>query len=141
MDLDRAYMYWFNDEDTPQVHGSSGLTRNYQPKPSYYAVSHLYKTLGDYRFARIVTEKAGDLYVYEYVHRTDPKEKIQVVWSPTGSDRTVNKTITTGVNPYRAERMTLTAEAAATVPYASGKTGVISLECSESAVYLWLKTP
>ncbi|MBE0534172.1 MAG: hypothetical protein IH624_00785 [Phycisphaerae bacterium] len=140
MDLDRAYMYWFNDEDTPHVHGSSGLTRNYQPKPSYYAVSHLYKTLGDYHFSRVVTEKPGDLYVYEYAKRTDPKEKVQVVWSPTGSGRAVKKTLMTGANPYRAERMPLTAQGPESVPVVSDEAGMVSLTCDESPVYLWLRT-
>ena len=29
LDLDRAYIYWFNDEDVASVHASSGLTRKY----------------------------------------------------------------------------------------------------------------
>ena len=57
--VDRAYVYWFNDNDQPQVHGSSGLTRHYQPKPSFHAVAHLYRTLGDYRFGRVITAKPG----------------------------------------------------------------------------------
>ena len=55
MDLDRAYMYWFNDADKPQVHAASGLKRDYLPKPSFWAVSHLQKTLGSYRFEKITT--------------------------------------------------------------------------------------
>src|SRR5690606_26748106 len=31
MDLDRAYLYWFNDADTPSFHASSGITRNFEP--------------------------------------------------------------------------------------------------------------
>jgi hypothetical protein len=30
--LDRAYLFYFNDNDEAHVHGSSGLTRNYEPK-------------------------------------------------------------------------------------------------------------
>src|SRR5690606_39196619 len=48
-DVERAYLYFFNDSDGASVHGASGLTRNFEPKPAYYAVRHLYKTLGEYR--------------------------------------------------------------------------------------------
>jgi hypothetical protein len=34
--VDRAYLYFFNDDDTPHVHGSSGLTRNFVTKPSFH---------------------------------------------------------------------------------------------------------
>ena len=40
MPVERAYIYFFNDEDKPSVHASSGLTRNFKPKPSFHAVSH-----------------------------------------------------------------------------------------------------
>ena len=53
-DVARAYIYFFDDKDEPQVHGSSGLTRNGPPKPAFHAVAHLQKTLGDYRFRRVV---------------------------------------------------------------------------------------
>ena len=65
-DLDRAYLYFFNDKDEPQLHGASGITRNFKPKPSFYAMAHLYRTLGDYRFARAVAKKEGELYCFEY---------------------------------------------------------------------------
>src|SRR5690242_21150631 len=65
LDVDRAYIYYFNDDDTPTLHAASGLTRHFTPKPSYYAVSHLYRVLGDYRFARAVVQETGNLYVYE----------------------------------------------------------------------------
>ena len=87
MDVERAYIYFFNDSDKPHVHSSSGLTRNFQPKPAFYAVSSLYRTIGDYRFRRAITEKVGKLYVYEFVHENDPCRRILAVWSPTGSGR------------------------------------------------------
>ncbi len=60
----RAYIYFFNDDDTPHVHGSSGLTRNFKPKPAFHAVAHLYKTLGDYRFARAIQDQANETSVW-----------------------------------------------------------------------------
>ncbi|HEX3132109.1 MAG TPA: cellulase family glycosylhydrolase [Planctomycetota bacterium] len=41
LSVDKAYIYFFNDNDDPAFHGSSGVTRNWQPKPSYHAVAHL----------------------------------------------------------------------------------------------------
>jgi hypothetical protein len=31
MDVNRAYLYFFNDADEPSFHASSGITRNFQP--------------------------------------------------------------------------------------------------------------
>ncbi|MFC1715088.1 hypothetical protein ACFL6S_15585 [Candidatus Poribacteria bacterium] len=87
MDVQRAYIYFFNDSDEPHVHSSSGLTRDFQPKPSFYAVSHLYRTMGNYRFRRVITEKTGKLYIYEFVHEDDPGRRILAIWSPTGTGR------------------------------------------------------
>ena len=90
MPVDRAYIYFFNDNDDPQVHGSSGVTRHFQPKPSYYALSHLQETLGEYRFTRIVTNDPGKLRVQEYRHGRDEDQFIWVAWSPTGDGNTVH---------------------------------------------------
>jgi serine/threonine-protein kinase ATR len=60
MPVQRAYLYFFNDDDTPQLHGAAGLTRKFQPKPSFHAVAHLQRTLGDFRFARVVVDRPGE---------------------------------------------------------------------------------
>ena len=57
MPVERAYVYFFNDEDQPSLHASSGITRHFQPKPSFHALAHLQRVLGDYRFQRIVTNQ------------------------------------------------------------------------------------
>ncbi|HEV7299986.1 MAG TPA: hypothetical protein VGN72_11525 [Tepidisphaeraceae bacterium] len=72
MNLDRAYLYWFNDSDAPSFHAASGVTRNMEPKPSYHAMRHLYQSLGDYRFAKAVEKVDDDVYVFEYAHGQDP---------------------------------------------------------------------
>ena len=89
MPVDRAYIYFFDDNDEPQVHGSSGITRHFQPKPSYYALNHLQHALGEYRFKRIVADEPGKLRVQEYQHGSDQDKFIWVAWSPTGEERTV----------------------------------------------------
>ncbi len=37
MDVGRAYLYFFNDSDEPSFHAASGITRNFEPKPSFHA--------------------------------------------------------------------------------------------------------
>ena len=83
--VERAYIYFFNDEDVPGLHASSGITRHFKPKPSFYALSHLQRLLGDYRFGRIVTNQPDNLRVQEY--RNDSGRIIWVAWSPTGDGK------------------------------------------------------
>jgi hypothetical protein len=87
-DIQRAYVYWFDDNDTPGVHASSGLTRHFEPKMSFRAMEQLYRILGDYAFSKVVqrTDSATGkpLYVYEFVHGEHASRKIWVAWSPTG---------------------------------------------------------
>ena len=85
MPVERAYIYFFNDEDIPGLHASSGITRHFKPKPSFYALSHLQRVLGDYRFGRIVTNQPDNLRVQEY--RNDSGKIIWVAWSPTGDGK------------------------------------------------------
>ncbi len=82
MDINRAYLYYFNDEDEASFHAASGLTRNFVPKMSFYAVKQFYNILGDYRFARIIKKESGKTFVYEF--RNDSGDMIWVAWSPTG---------------------------------------------------------
>ena len=53
-DVRRAYIYFFNDDDSPSVHGSAGLTRKFVPKPSFWAIKQLDELLGNCRFDRVV---------------------------------------------------------------------------------------
>jgi hypothetical protein len=84
-DVDRAYLFYYNDNDEASFHGASGLTRNFQPKMSFWAVKQLYETLGDYKLHRIVKNDAGKLCVYEFEQGADSSKKIWVAWSPTGA--------------------------------------------------------
>jgi len=110
LDVARAYQFWFNDNDEAQMHGSSGLTRAYVPKPSFHAVSHLRRALGSYRFARDVVRQEGQLFVTEFVRDKAPQDRCWMVWRPTRDDRP-----SPGVIPgwrgtvSRAERLALSA--------------------------------
>ena len=138
-DVTRAYIYFFDDKDEPQIHGSSGLTRNGRPKPAFHAVAHLNKTLADYRFKRVVEEKPARVFVYEYVHGDDPRRRIWAVWSPTGTGRQGRIELNTGgMTLFGAERMPL---AAGEVPTERPivRAGLISVDCAESPLFLrWI---
>jgi hypothetical protein len=45
--VERAHIYFFDDKDEPQMHGASGILRNGQPKPSWYAIRQMQSLLGD----------------------------------------------------------------------------------------------
>jgi serine/threonine-protein kinase ATR len=135
MDLGRAYLYFFNDKDEAQLHGASGITRNFKPKPSFHAMAHLYRTLGDYRFAKAVVKTEGDVYCYEYENPAKAGEKIYVAWSPTGSAKSAMKTLPITV-VTRAEGMPLAAGDAPAVKWKAAAAGV-EVEVGEGPVYLW----
>lgn len=85
MPVERAYVYFFNDDDQPSLHASSGITRRFQPKPSFHALQHLQGVLGGFRFHRMVRNEPGRLRVQEY--RSDDRRVIWAAWSPTGDGR------------------------------------------------------
>ncbi len=103
MDVDRAYLYWFNDEDIPQMHGASGLTRNYAPKMSYHAVAQMMRILGDTRFVGKVRDHQ-DIKIFEFKGN---KKKVWVTWSTT---KTPFEVAVTGKNVV-SEEMATTADA------------------------------
>jgi len=109
----------------------------FTPKPAYYAMAHLYQTLGDYRFSRVVREDKDDLYVFEYVNPEKPGQPVWVIWSPTGTQRVAVKRIMLPGRLVKAETMPLRVGGAenANVQVAGA---VVELHVTESPVYLWL---
>jgi len=139
--VDRAYIYFFDDNDTPHVHGSSGITRHFQPKPSYYALTHLQRTLGDYRFRRIVTNEPGKLRVQEYQNGRNPNQIVWVAWSPTGENKTFNYTpVTTPGRLVSVEQMPLTQEDKRPMEKPV-RINPLPIEVSESPTYLLFEKP
>lgn len=135
-DVDRAYLYFFNDDDAPQLHGSSGITRKYMPKPSFFALAHLYRTLGDYRFSRIVDVASDGALVYEFAHESDAQMSVFVAWCPTGSNRRTTVEIPAAdIQVEFAETMPL---AAGAVPQAevSSIAGMLRIGVGESPTYI-----
>jgi len=140
MPVERAYVYFFNDEDQPSFHASAGVTRHFQPKPSYYALAHLQRELGDYHFNNIVTNESGHLRVQEY--RNDSNKIIWVVWSPTGDGR--NFTTTLDHVPGRlvdAQHMPLTANPSAAPVATPVGARQVQVQVDESPVYLFFANP
>lgn len=138
MPVERAYLYFFNDDDKASLHASSGLTRHFQPKPSFHAVSHLFRTLGDFRFSRIVTDEPGNVRVQEYTHESSPAKRVWVLWSPTGEGRKANYEIKTP--PGRilsAQTMPLNSEAPVDMVSSIIKQGnSLVVPISESPLYI-----
>jgi hypothetical protein len=139
LDLARAYIYFFDDKDEASVHAASGLTRNFEPKPSYHALAHLQRTLGDFRLARVRENRPEELCVFEFSHETDAKRRVVAVWSPTGSGRKGEaKLPLEGARLVRAERMPLAAGAAPEVALRV-EAGAAALPVEESPIYLFLE--
>jgi hypothetical protein len=135
--LDRAYLFFFNDDDTPHLHASSGLTRNFQPKPSYHAAAWLQRSLGDWRFARVIREDFADGYVYEFVHGTDPKQRILALWKPAAGESEL--TIPLGRSTFRrAERMPLQAGPPEQLQPTVLEGSSLRIRAGESPVFIWL---
>jgi hypothetical protein len=148
-DVDRAYIYFFDDDDSPSVHGCSGLTRGFKPKPAFWAVKQLSDTLGAYRFSRVVAKRAGELCVDEFVGGDDPAQVAWVVWSPSGM-RTDRKAafvpreaeVTLDHLPGRVERalaMAVADGAPAAVHWTPARDGAIRATIGESPIYLLMR--
>lgn len=135
--IERAYLYFFNDNDVARLHAASGLTRHFQPKPSYYAVAHLRKTLGDYRFHKMLVNCPGDAMLFEFTHASDSKRRIWVAWSPTGNERLAELDLPKYEGTIeKAERMPLSEGGA---PAVAVDQHARHVPISESPLYLFLR--
>lgn len=138
--VERAYIFFFNDEDEPKLHAGAGLTRKWVPKPSYHAVSHLLKVLGDYWFAAVIEEKVGEVYAYRFVHGEDSKRTIVAAWSPTGSDRTGSFDLDVAGQKIGAVTKMPLSMKPAPAPKLKATNGRVRIPLDESPVFVELKT-
>jgi len=141
MPVERAYIFFFNDDDQPSVHASAGLTRHFRPKPSFHALAHLQGVLGEYRFERVVTHQPGHLRVQEYRQDQNPAQFIWAVWSPTGEGKHFAATLDRAPGKLIAEQlMPLTATAPRGPPLARQlKDDRVEAVVSESPLYLFFE--
>ena len=138
--VDRAHLYFFNDSDEAKLHASSGITRNFEPKPAFHALAWLQRSLGEYRFARVDREDAEECYAFEFTHGTQPAKRAWAVWRPTGAARVV-RLFNDPLRVVRAERMPLVAGEAEKVEVRQEIEGYMAVEASERPVIIWLEKP
>jgi len=138
-DVDRAYIYFYDDDDKASVHAASGLTRKFEPKMSFWAVKHFYETLGEYRFNRIIRKEEAELYVYEFVHASINNQVIWLAWSPTGTGRELDARIE-GLpgKILKIEQMPVREGAIARVETQDAGSNAIKLKITESPVYIMM---
>ena len=136
--VDRAHLYFFNDSDEPHVHGSSGITRNFEPKPAFHALAWLQRSLGEYRFLRVDREDSSECYAYEFVHGTDSRKRVWAVWKLSGDPRIV-RLFNDPLRVIRAERMPLVGGAAEAVAVKQEIEGYLAVEASEHPLMIWLE--
>ena len=137
--VDRAHLYFFNDADEPKLHASSGITRNFEPKPAFHALAWMQKSLGEYRFSRVDREALpGECYSYEFAHGAEKKKRVLAAWLPSGESKTVRLFIDTA-RVLKAERMPLTPGDAEAVVVKQEIEGYIALEVGERPTFIWLE--
>lgn len=116
------------------MHGSSGLTRNFQPKPAYYAMAQLQRVLGNYRFDKILVNEPGKLRIQQYV-TPDSEETIWAVWMPVGDSDGKALTLELTEKPYAIEEISHTKEASK-ADLKVKEEGATSMSVSSSPIYL-----
>jgi len=136
--LDRAYLYFFNDDDTPHLHGSSGLTRDFRPKPAFHAAAWLQRSLGDYRFSRVLEENLEDFYSYEFTHESGTTRRIIAMWQPKPGAAVAVLPISPA-SLIKAELMPLDAAPAPSVRVEPAGEGMSRVPISDSPTLIWLE--
>ena len=133
--VERAYVYFFNDDDQPGLHASAGLTRHFQPKPSFHALAHLQRILGDCRFQEIVTNQPGHLRIHQY--RNPAGKIVWAVWSPTGEGKKFTTTLENLPGKLTdIQRMPLTGELPTPSPIPASASVNLVAEVDENPLYL-----
>jgi hypothetical protein len=137
MPVERAYIYFFDDKDKPSFHASSGITRNFQPKPSFHALAHLQQMLGEYRFHHVVTNESGKLRIQEYRHAENPRKIAWAAWAQSGNGTEINVQLPKlPGRPLQIQRMPLSGNETSetVVPPA-----IANLNITESPTYLFFE--
>lgn len=136
MGVEKAFVYFFNDQDDPKLHACSGLTRNYEPKPAYHAVAWMLRALADHRFSRAIKQSPGDGYVHEFTPEKPEGPVILAAWHATSNN--VPLTIPAdGLRILRAERMPLTRGDAEPVQVDTSNATAFTVPAGERPVLIW----
>ncbi len=135
MGIDKAFVYFFNDEDKPAFHACSGITRNFKPKPkpSYHAIAWMLKHLANYGFSKAILKSEKDGYLFEFTPEKPDAPKILAAWHATRENVPLDLQ---GATILRAERMPLTAGNAVEPELKASDTKV---SAGTLPILLWLK--
>ena len=134
MGIDKAFVYFFNDDDKPSFHACSGITRNFQPKPSYHAIAWMLKHLADYRFSRAILKSEKDGYVFEFTPEKAGEPRILAVWHATSDSSKITVPID-GTKAIKAERMPLAKGAGEPVSLKES----VSVDAGTRPLLIWLR--
>ncbi len=135
MGIDKAFIFFFNDEDKPAFHACSGITRNYQPKPSYHAIAWMLKHLADYRFVRAILKSEQDGYLFEFAPEKLGAPKIFAAWHATREGVSLPLKLS-GAVIRRSEQMPLSSGPA---PDSGIKFTGTSVIAGTKPILLWVK--
>ncbi len=136
--VDKAFTYFFNDEDKPQLHAASGLTRNFQPKPAYHAVAWMLAALKDYQFVKARMNSLETGYIYEFAPEAKDAPIILAAWHATKQDFKM-RIDPEGRDFLKAETMPLKAGPAEMAEFSQHNSAPIQLTAGGNPVLLWLK--
>lgn len=123
MRIDKAFVYFFNDEDNASFHACSGITRHFQPKPSYHAMAWMLRNLADYRFSRAIQKSEKDGYLFEFISEHPQAPKILAAWHATRDGVSLDLH---GAKAMKSERMPMTSGPSAETPLKSGDSAVMA---------------
>lgn len=133
MGIDKAFIFFFNDDDKPAFHACSGITRKFQPKPSYHAIAWMLTHLADYRFSKVIHQSEKDGYLYEFTPEKTGDPSILAAWHATKENVPLDLQ---GNTISRAERMPLSAGPAAAVQVGQGAATILA---GTKPVLIWTK--
>lgn len=133
MGIDKAFIFFFNDDDKPAFHACSGITRKFQPKPSYHAIAWMLRHLADYRFSKAIHQSEKDGYLYEFSPEKAGDPKILAAWHATKEDVPLDLK---GMSITRAEQMPLSATPAAAPEVTQNDT---SIRAGTMPLLIWTK--
>jgi hypothetical protein len=95
-----------NPKLKPAFYACSGITRNFQPKPSYHAIAWMLKHLADYRFSKAILKSEKDGYLFKFTPEKPDAPKILAAWHATRENVSLDLQ---GATILRSEIMPLTA--------------------------------
>lgn len=136
MGVEKAFVYMHNDDDKPQLHAASGLTRNYEPKPAYHAVAWMLNSLENYRFSRIIQQSLDNGYVYEFTPEKEGEPVIWAAWHPTKTAHNLELN-TEGHKLLKAELMPLSNILPSTPATQENLSDKLQLTIGEYPILLW----